>query len=74
MIETTILTGWIQGFEVATAGRGNMEATHLQYADDTLIFCGAKEDQYRYLRIILVLCEGVSGQHINWRKSIISHQ
>lgn len=48
-----------------------MEVTHLQYADDTLIFCGAEEDQLKYLRVILVLFEGVSGLHINWRKSFM---
>ncbi|WMV25769.1 hypothetical protein MTR67_019154 [Solanum verrucosum] len=46
-----------------------MEATHLQYADDTLIFCDAEEGQLLILRSILVLFEGVSGLHINWRKS-----
>lgn len=42
---------------------------HLQYADDRLIFCGAEVEQLRYLRVILVLFEGISGMHINWSKS-----
>ena len=46
-----------------------MEVTHLQYADDTLIFCDANEGQLLVLRSILALFEGVSGLHINWRKS-----
>ena len=37
----------IMGFEVATTqtsiSNSNMEVTHLQYADDTLIFCDANE-------------------------------
>ena len=46
-----------------------MEVTHLQYEDDTLIFCDVNKGQLLVLRSILVLFEGVSGLHINWRKS-----
>lgn len=46
-----------------------MEVTHLQYADDTLIFRDADEEQLRYLRVILVLFEGMSGLNINQGKS-----
>lgn len=45
--------------------------THLQYADDTLIFCDAEIGQLRYLRVILVLFEGMTGLHINWGKSLL---
>ncbi|KAG5584105.1 hypothetical protein H5410_044539 [Solanum commersonii] len=31
--------GWLRGFEVARARRDSLKITHLQYADDTLIFC-----------------------------------
>lgn len=47
----------------------NIEVTHSQYTDDTLIFCDADERQLLILRSILVLFEGVSGLHINWRES-----
>lgn len=40
--------------------------THLQYADDTLIFYDADKEQLKCLRDILVLFEGISGVHINW--------
>jgi len=45
--------------------------THLQYADDTLIFCDADRNQLRHLRIVLVLFEGILGLHINWGKSFL---
>jgi len=45
--------------------------THLQYADDTLIFCDAEEEQLKYLRVILVLFEGISDLHIHWRKHVM---
>lgn len=47
--------------------------THLKYADDTLIFCGSEEDQLQYLRVILVLFEGILGLHMTWRKSFQYH-
>ncbi|CAN4092707.1 unnamed protein product [Withania somnifera] len=63
-----------EGFEVATNSNSNsnvnMEVTHLQYADDTLVFCDA-EGQLLILRLILVLFEGISVLHINWRKSML---
>ncbi|XP_075092306.1 uncharacterized protein LOC107821421 [Nicotiana tabacum] len=71
MIKTAKVSGWVKGFEVNRSGANNLEITHLQYADDTLVFCDAEKDQLRFLRIILVLFEGVSGLHINWRKSNI---
>jgi len=61
----------VKGFEVAREGTDSLEVTHLQYADDTLIFCDAEEEQLKYLRVILVLFEGIFGLHINWRKSVM---
>lgn len=48
-----------------------MEITHLQYADDTLVFFGAVHDQIRMLRVIFVIFEAVSGLHIFWGKSFV---
>ncbi|XP_049372997.1 uncharacterized protein LOC125837971 [Solanum verrucosum] len=63
--------GLRQGFDVLRDGAESLEVTHLQYADDTLIFCGAEEEQLKYVRVILVLFEGVSGLHINRWKSFM---
>uniref|UniRef100_A0A0V0IY30 Putative ovule protein n=1 Tax=Solanum chacoense TaxID=4108 RepID=A0A0V0IY30_SOLCH len=71
MVKVAITNGWIRGFEVAKNNNQRMEITHLQYADDTLIFCGEEEEQLKYLRVILILFEAISGLHINWRKSHI---
>ncbi|XP_059277663.1 uncharacterized protein LOC132031768 [Lycium ferocissimum] len=38
MFQTAKVNGWIRGFQV---GAGNLEITHLQYADDNLVFCEA---------------------------------
>ncbi|PHT46967.1 Protein transport protein-like, partial [Capsicum baccatum] len=61
--------GRIQGFEVSKVAGNSVEITHLQYADDTLIFFGAEEEQLMILRLILVYFEAISGLHINWSKS-----
>lgn len=61
--------GWIKGFQ---AGEANtIEITHLQYADDTLVFCGVEGEQALMLRAIFIIFEAVSGLHINWGKSYI---
>ena len=39
--------------------RNNLEITHLQYADDTLVFCGAVRKQMLILRVILNILEAV---------------
>ena len=65
MIKVARENKWLRGFEVTitqtSISNGNMEVTHLQYTDDTLIFCDAKKGQLLVLRSILVLFEGVSA-------------
>ncbi|XP_055800457.1 uncharacterized protein LOC129869915 [Solanum dulcamara] len=62
MIKTTNMNGWLRGFDVARIGEKNLEITHLQYADDTLILCDAEEDQLRIPRLwrILLNLRGIS--------------
>lgn len=44
--------------------------THLQYADETLIFCEANEDQIRNVKAIHLCFEAVSGLKISFFKSM----
>jgi len=44
---------------------------HLLFADDTLIFCGAQEEQIQYRRCIFLCFEAASGLMINLGKSEI---
>jgi len=69
MLRIATQNRWIRGFEVSSRAGVSMEICQLLYADDTVIFCEAKEDQIRYIRVILVILEAVSGLRVNWRKS-----
>ncbi|XP_060216840.1 uncharacterized protein LOC132644271 [Lycium barbarum] len=71
MIQTTKVKGWVRGFQVDNRLVNNLEVTHLQYADDTLVFCEAVEEQILVMRVIFIIFEAVSGLHINWGKSFI---
>lgn len=48
---------------------GSCQVFHLQFADDTMIFCEANLLQLDYLRCILCCFEAVSGLKINLSKS-----
>lgn len=43
--------------------------THLQFADDTIIFCGAEEEQVKNVVAILRCFEAISGLKVNLAKS-----
>ncbi|XP_059294623.1 uncharacterized protein LOC132047621 [Lycium ferocissimum] len=62
---------WIKGFNPCIRNQGELEITHLLYADDSLIFCEPEREQIYHLKLILLLFEAVSGLHINFAKSVI---
>ena len=55
-----------EGFRVA---RNSLVISHLQYTDDTLIFCGAEEAQVRNAKATILCFEAVSGLKVNFCKS-----
>ncbi|WMV59186.1 hypothetical protein MTR67_052571 [Solanum verrucosum] len=71
MLKTARENLWLKGFKISNRVGCELEITHLQYADDTLIFCDANKEQLRMLRVIFILFEAVSGLHINWNKSFL---
>ena len=54
-----------------SSAQNDLEITHLQYADDTLIFCEAMTGQMLILGVIFIIFEAISDFHINWGKSSI---
>lgn len=55
MVKKAKHIGWVDGSEIERRDNSSMEITHLLYEDDTQIFCDAKVDQLKFLRVILVL-------------------
>lgn len=66
MIKWAVRTTLFEGFRVA---RNSQAISHLQLANDTLIFCGENEDHIRNVKAILLCFEVVSGLEINFLKS-----
>ena len=61
--------GFISGCSIKGREGVVFSISHLLYADDTIIFCEAKEDQLLYLNWVLLWFEASSGLKINPNKS-----
>ena len=62
-------SGFILGCSIKGREGAVFSISHLFYADDTIIFCEAKEDQLLYLSWVLLWFEASSGLKINLDKS-----
>jgi hypothetical protein len=71
MLTATMDHGLLTGFSVGSRNNEALVVSHLLFADDTLIFCGANSEQIRHLRCIFLCFEAVSGLRINLGKSEI---
>ena len=56
-------------FSKLIESRNTPEINHLQFADDTLIFCGANEDHVRNVKITILRFEAVSRLKVNFFKN-----
>ena len=63
--------GFLSGCRVNGRGGDGALVSHLLFADDTLVFCEAFEDQMVYLSWLLMWFEAISGLRINLDKSEI---
>ncbi|RVW76644.1 putative ribonuclease H protein [Vitis vinifera] len=61
--------GFIFGFRVGGRGSEGLFASHLLFADDTLIFCDADADQLQYLSWTFMWFEAISGLKVNPSKT-----
>jgi hypothetical protein len=69
MISALYSRGLILGFSVGTREHDRVDVSHLLFADDTLVFCGADASQIGYMGALLVCFEAVSGLKVNLSKS-----
>jgi hypothetical protein len=54
MLDRAVEGGFLSGFSVGNNGRNVVSISHLLYAEDTLIFCGAELDQLWHLRGVFI--------------------
>jgi hypothetical protein len=71
MLSAALDQGNLTGFSVGSREPEALVVNHLMFADDTLIFCGAQEEQIRHLRCIFLCFEVASSLRINLGKSEI---
>ena len=61
--------GLVKGAEI---NKGELSLTHLQFADDTLVFCEANREELVNVKRLLRCFEIVSGLRINFKKISLS--
>jgi hypothetical protein len=71
MLIAALDQGNLLGFSVGSRDSKALVVNHFLFADDTLIFCGAQEEQIQHLRCIFLCFEAASGLRINLGKSEI---
>jgi hypothetical protein len=71
MLTATLDQGNLTEFSVGAKESEALVVNHLLFADDTMIFCGAQEEQIRHLRCIFLYFEAAFGLRINLGKSKI---
>jgi len=71
MLTATVDRSLLLGFFVGTTLSEVVNISHL-FADDTLVFCGANNDHFRYLCIFFLCFEAVSGLKVNLAKSVFA--
>lgn len=61
--------GFISGFMIGGRGGDGKEISHLLFADDTIIFCNASQEQVTHFCWLLMWFEAMSGLKINLEKN-----
>jgi hypothetical protein len=56
---------------VGSSELNRVNVSHLLFANDTLVFCGANESQIRHLGALLICFEAVAGLKANLSKSAL---
>ena len=61
--------GLLRGFKADGRQGGGVCVSHLLFADDTILFCDAKEEQILHVRMLLLCFQTVTGLKVNTLKS-----
>ena len=61
--------GLLRGFRVAGRQGGGVGVSHLLFADDTILFCDANEEQILHVRMLLLCFQAMTGLKVNALKS-----
>ena len=69
LLKKAICGGFLSACQVRGRGREGVEVSHLLFADDTLIFCEAGEEQMTFLCWVLMWFEAILGLKVNLDKS-----
>ena len=65
-LKRAVDNGYISGCQVKGRNEGGTQISHLLFADDTLVFCQASQDQLTNLSWLLMWFEAASGMRINF--------
>ena len=68
LIERAVQLGLVKGVEV---GVDKTRVSHLQFADDTILFCDGNLEEVSNFKMILRCFEVMSGLRINFHKSLV---
>ena len=63
--------GFLDGVHISNSRSEGVLISHLLFADDTLFFCKPNENNFGYLKRILLIFEAMSGLRVNLAKSVI---
>ena len=69
LLRSVVGGGFVVACKERSRGGEGVQVSHLLFADDTLVFCGASKEQLLYLSWILMWFEVMSGLRINLDKS-----
>ena len=69
LLDKAIEGGFLSGFSIGNFAENMLTISHLLFADDTLIMCGAEPNQMWYLQGVFIWFQAVSGLKINLSKS-----